>query len=205
MKLVCIGRNYRAHAAELGNAVPGEPVIFLKPSTALVPPGEPIPLPPFSREVHHEVEVVVAIGKRCRNVSARDAMDYVEGLTIGLDLTARDVQEELKRKGLPWEKAKAYDGSAVVAQRRIGVGLVDLEKGVDFRLLRNGAVVQQGRTNDMVHPIPDLIAYASKYMTLEPGDLLFTGTPEGVGPLAPGDKLDAFLGEEHLLSISVAD
>jgi acylpyruvate hydrolase len=197
VKIVCIGRNYSEHARELGNAIPDEPVVFLKPPTALIPHGGPIRLPAFSKDVHHEIELVYSL----RRHNGRAEADRV---TIGLDLTARDVQQELKSKGLPWEKAKAFDGSAYVAEVFSAVESFPAGTHIDFMLKKNGHVVQSGHSGQMVYDVPALIAHVERYMQLENGDLLFTGTPAGVGPLQPGDRLEGFLLGELLFDLEVA-
>lgn len=196
MKIVCIGRNYREHAHELGNAVPSEPVIFLKPASALVPAGGPLHLPAFSNDVHHEIELVYRIERRHGKAIASQ-------VTIGLDLTARDVQQQLKEKGLPWEKAKAFDGSAYVADTYAEIVTLPEGRHIDFSLRRNGTVVQQGHSGEMIFGVLDLIAHVERYMRLEPGDLLFTGTPAGVGKLNPGDILQGTLLGERLFELRV--
>lgn len=198
MKLVCIGRNYGDHARELGNTVPDEPVVFLKPSSALIPLSGPIVLPGFSTDVHHEIELVYTIARR----NGRAVADKV---TIGLDLTARDLQQELKSKGLPWEKAKAFDGSAYVAEARTDVGSFPAGHHIEFMLKKNGKVVQSGHSGQMIFDTDALLTHVERYMALEPGDLLFTGTPAGVGPLAPGDRLEGYLLGELLFDLEVKD
>ncbi len=197
MKLVCIGRNYSEHARELGNAIPEEPVVFLKPPTALIPHGGTIRLPAFSTDVHHEIELVYSI----RRHNGRAEADRV---TIGLDLTARDVQQELKQKGLPWEKAKAFDGSAYVSEAFTAVESFPAGRHIEFMLKKNGRVVQSGHSGQMMHDAAALIAHVERYMLLENGDLLFTGTPAGVGPLSAGDRLEGYLLGELLFDMQVA-
>ena len=195
MKIVCIGRNYGEHAKELGNAIPEEPVIFLKPSSALIPQGGPIKLPSFSNDIHHEIELVYRIA---RTTSGPE----VDGITIGLDLTARDLQQRLKEKGLPWEKAKAFDGSAYVAEPFLDKK--DLGDGDQtFSLLRNGTLVQDGHNGQMIFDLKTLIAHVERYMRLETGDVLFTGTPAGVGRIAPGDRLEGFLLDQRRFDLLV--
>lgn len=195
MKIICIGRNYADHAKELGNAVPDEPVIFLKPESALIPQGGPIVLPSFSNDIHHEIELVYRLARI-------DGKAVATGVTIGLDLTARDVQEQLKEKGLPWEKAKAFDGSAYVALPFFG------EKALTnhyqtFSLIKNGSTVQEGHNGQMIFDAETLIKHVQRYMRIETGDLLFTGTPAGVGPLAPGDRLEGFLLDQKKFDLRV--
>lgn len=196
MRLICIGRNYGEHARELGNALPEEPVFFLKPPSALIPAAGPIRLPGFSADIHHEIELVYRIGRAQGRTVAEQA-------TIGLDLTARDVQQELKRKGLPWEKAKAFDGSAYVAEAHTAMGSFPAGHPIEFMLKKNGHVVQRGHSGQMLFGVPALIAHVERYMRLEPGDLLFTGTPAGTSPIAPGDRLEGFLNGERLFDLRV--
>lgn len=192
-KAVCVGRNYAEHARELGNEVPTEPVLFIKPATALCHLDAPLVIPRDQGEVHHEVEMVVLIGKTLRHASAEDAHAGIAAYGIGLDLTLRDVQSRLKEKGLPWEKAKAFDGSAPVS------GLIDARgvstrQHLDVMLEVNGEVRQYGHTGQMLFPVFPLVAEISRHFTLMPGDLVFTGTPKGVGPMQVGDRLAARLG-----------
>jgi len=198
MKIVCIGRNYGEHARELGNTIPDEPVVFLKPPSARIPLGGPIRLPAFSKDIHHEVELVYSIAQR----GGRAVADRV---TIGLDLTARDVQLDLKQKGLPWEKAKAFDGSAYVADVLAAVESFPAGHHVDFLLKKNGQVVQSGHSGQMLFDVPTLIAHVERYMALETGDLLFTGTPAGVGPIKAGDRLEGYFLGELLFDLDVVD
>ncbi|ASJ15553.1 fumarylacetoacetate hydrolase family protein [Thermococcus radiotolerans] len=191
-KIICLGRNYAEHAKELGHEVPKEPVIFLKPPSSLISPKEAIILPRKSKEVHHEVELAVIIGKRGRRIPRERAMDYVLGYTILLDITARDLQWEAKRKGLPWTVSKGFDtfapvGPRVVDKRELDVS--DLELGLRV----NGEIRQLARTSEMIFKIPEIIEYVSGIMTLEPGDIIATGTPAGVGPLRHGDRVEAWI------------
>ncbi|HRD53086.1 MAG TPA: fumarylacetoacetate hydrolase family protein [Flavobacteriales bacterium] len=196
MKLICIGRNYGEHAKELGNTVPDEPVVFLKPESTLIPRHGPIRLPAFSNDVHHEIELVFAIARR-------NGQAIADRVTIGLDLTARDVQQELKAKGLPWEKAKAFDGSAYVAEAFTAVESFPAGHHIEFLLKKNGQVAQSGHSGQMIFDVPSLIAHVERYMRLETGDLLFTGTPAGVGPLKGGDKLEGYMLGELLFELQV--
>jgi 2-keto-4-pentenoate hydratase/2-oxohepta-3-ene-1,7-dioic acid hydratase in catechol pathway len=196
-----IGRNFAEHARELGNAVPAAPVVFLKPLSALAGASQPIRLPAVGR-IDHEVEIVVAIGKGGRHIAPERAQAHIAGYAVGIDVTARDLQEDAKRRGLPWTVAKGYDTfaplGAFVGPEAIGDGPL----GVSLTV--NGQLRQRGDTSQMIFPIPQLIAYLSTVFTLQPGDLIFTGTPSGVGPLAPGDRLVATLGEDLArLEISV--
>ncbi len=194
----CVGRNYAAHAKELGNAVPTEPVIFLKPTSSLSRTGWQIVRPPQSKRIDHEVEVVVVMGGGGKNIREENAMDFVSGFAVGIDVTARDLQEEAKKKGLPWAVAKGFDTFAPVSDI---VPKAECAEGPwDFSLSVNGQMRQKATTADMLFPIPRLIHYLSTLFTLSPGDLIFTGTPEGVGPLQPGDKVvaEAFKGKARL-------
>jgi 2-keto-4-pentenoate hydratase/2-oxohepta-3-ene-1,7-dioic acid hydratase in catechol pathway len=191
-KIICLGRNYAEHARELGHEIPKEPVIFLKPPSALIGPDQTIILPRRSNRVDHEVELAVIIGKRGKNIPREKAMDYVLGYTILMDITARDLQAEAKKKGLPWTVAKGFDtfapiGPRVVDKREINVD--DLEIGLKV----NGEVRQLSRTSKMIFRIPEIIEYISSIMTLEKGDIIATGTPEGVGALRHGDVLEAWI------------
>ncbi len=199
MKVICIGRNYRAHAEELGNAAPKEPVFFLKPNTACLYPGQLIRLNPLLGTIHHEVELVVMMDSYAKNVPVNMALGLVASFTLGLDLTARDVQEELKAKSLPWEKAKAFDGSAVLGEVELPMTAGTDLQNMDIQLKRNGQLVQKGHTRDMLFTVAELIAHVSRYMTLEPGDLLFTGTPAGVRPITHGDLLEGYLNGNRVL------
>ena len=203
MKIVCVGRNYALHAQELGNAVPTEPVIFLKPETALLLSGKEAVIPAFTTDLHYECELVVRMGGKAQNVAEADAFVLIDAVTLGIDFTARDLQDELKKKGLPWERAKAFDGSAAVGNFLPASDFANLQD-LSFTLSKNKITVQEGRTSDMIFSIGALIAYVSGYFTLLPGDLLFTGTPAGVGPVAAGDILEGFLNEKPLLSVSIA-
>jgi 2-keto-4-pentenoate hydratase/2-oxohepta-3-ene-1,7-dioic acid hydratase in catechol pathway len=201
MKMICIGRNYRAHAAELGNDVPAEPLFFLKPDSALLLHRHPFYIPDFTQSVHYEVEVVVRISRLGKAIAPEHAHRYYDAVTLGIDFTARDVQDRCKATGSPWEPAKAFDGSAVVSREWLAPeGLQDLH----FHLLQNGKVVQQGHTADQIFPIDDVIAFVSRYMTLKVGDLIFTGTPAGVGPVQVGDVLEGFIGERRMFEVHVA-
>jgi acylpyruvate hydrolase len=201
MKIFCIGRNYGAHAKELGNAVPENPVVFCKPDTALLRNGEPFYLPSFSNDVHHEVELVVRISKMGKKIGEQFARNYFNEIGLGIDFTARDLQSDLKSKGLPWELAKGFDGSAPLGNF-ISVEGKDLS-GIGFSLKKNGEVVQQGTAGEMIFSIEKIVAFVSNYFTLKVGDLIYTGTPAGVGPVKEGDKLEGFIGDELMLSCEV--
>lgn len=203
MKIVCVGRNYAEHARELNNPVPGDPVIFLKPQTALLGEGEAFRLPSHSSDVHHELEVVLRLASRAVAVPEEAAGACYDAVGLGIDFTARDVQRACKEKGLPWEKAKAFDGSAPVGRFVPKGDLGDLG-ALEFHLLRNGQRVQAGNTRDLLFGFDFLVSHVSGFITLEPGDLLFTGTPAGVGPVASGDLLEGFLQGDKLLEVRVA-
>lgn len=189
-KIVCVGQNYAEHIAEMKSARPERPVLFFKPSTALLPPEEPIQLPEFSNEIHHEVELVVVVGESMRRVGADRALTHVAGYAVGLDLTARDRQREAKKLGAPWAVAKGFDGSAPVSLVASAEEVGDpADLGIELKV--GGRIRQSARTSEMIFKIPHLLSYASGIFTLEPGDLLFTGTPSGVGPLVPGDVVEA--------------
>jgi len=204
MKIMCIGRNYGDHARELGNALPEAPVIFLKPDSAILAQGMPFFIPEFTRDLHYEVEVVVRVSRLGKHIAEEFASRYYQEVGIGIDFTARDLQNELKSKGLPWEKAKAFDGSAAVSR-----DFLSLEKmgksaqNLSFELHKNGTPVQRGNTSDMLFGVDQIISHVSQYMTLKIGDLIFTGTPAGVGPTVSGDVLDCYLEGEKLLSVRV--
>jgi len=191
MKIFCVGRNYAAHAAEMNQPLPEEPVIFMKPPTAVLRERKPFYYPTFSNEIHFETELVVKIGKNGKHIEPAFALDYIEAVTLGLDLTARDIQSELKKKGLPWELAKGFDQSAVIGEWQN----FDAEKWnkTVFTLRKNDAVVQTGTTKDMIYSLTDLLVFISSRFTIQKGDLLFTGTPEGVGPIHLGDTLEGFI------------
>ncbi|MFT7588905.1 MAG: acylpyruvate hydrolase [Limisphaerales bacterium] len=195
MKVICIGRNYVDHAKELNNPVPSSPLIFMKPQTALLTDNAAFLIPSFSSDVHFETELVLRFGNSFKNCVESEAMDMVDAMSLGIDFTARDLQAHLKKKGHPWEKAKAFDGSAAVGKF---VPVSDaVRKGTEeFVMDLNGEERQHGKTSDLIFPIPMLIGYLSTYFTIEKGDLLFTGTPAGVGPVSTGDRLEAWLGTE---------
>jgi acylpyruvate hydrolase len=201
MKIFCIGRNYSEHAKELGNAVPENPVVFSKPDTALLKNGEDFYLPSFSNDVHHEIELVIRINKVGKNIQEKFARSYYSELGIGVDFTARDLQAQLKSKGLPWELAKGFDGSAPIGEF---LPIADLDlSNINFGLNKNGAWVQQGNTKDMIFSFDKIISFISQYFTLKVGDLIYTGTPAGVGPVAIGDKLEGFMEEKSMLNFEV--
>ena len=204
MKIVCIGRNYADHAAELGNAVPAEPLFFFKRESAVLHKDHPFAIPEWTDDCHFEVELIVRMERAAKWISEEHAGRCYTHIGLGIDFTARDVQSALKAKGKPWEKAKAFDGSAVVS--RDWVPLADLGGNVQdirFALLKNGEVVQSGHTADMLFPVDALISHVSKYSTWKTGDLLFTGTPAGVGPVKPGDRLEGRLDGRSMFTVDV--
>ena len=199
MKIICIGRNYVDHAKELSNPVPSEPVVFIKPDSAILQSNKPFFIPEFTQEVHHELEVVVKINRVGKHIQKKFAHKYYDSVTVGIDFTARDLQTQLKQKGLPWEKAKSFDGSAPLGKFKKIDTSIDLEN-LDFSLTKNGNTVQAGNTQDMLFSIDSIIEHVSKYFTLKIGDLIYTGTPSGVGKVEIGDQLEAFIGSEKLLT-----
>lgn len=203
MKIICVGRNYAKHARELNNPVPEQPIIFLKPETALIPKGHPFFYPNFTKDLHHEVELVVRINRVGKHIAAEHVHKYYDEIGIGVDFTARDVQQQCKEKGHPWERAKAFDHSAPVSRKYVKVSQLPNPEAIQFRLEKNGQTVQEGNSADMIFSIPQLIEDVSKFMTLKIGDLIFTGTPEGVGPVQVGDKLEAFLENQSLLKFDI--
>ena len=201
MKIICIGRNYAKHIEELANERPKNPVVFLKPDSAILPKKMPFFIPPFSNEIHYEVEVLVKINKVGKYIDAKFAKKYYDEIGLGIDFTARDVQTQCKEKGLPWEKAKAFDGSAVIGDF-YPKEQFDLEN-LPFQLIRNEVIVQDGNTNAMLWKIDELIAYVSQFFTLKKGDLLFTGTPAGVGKVQGNDILVGMLGGNRAFDIKI--
>ena len=202
MKIICIGRNYSEHAKELGNETPTEPVVFLKPDTAINPKGHPFFIPDFSNNVQHEIELVVKINKVGKHIQKSFAHKYYNQIGIGIDFTARDLQLELKEKGLPWEKAKGFDGSAYISKDFINKEELDLNN-LQFRLKKNDEVVQSGNSKNMIFSFDEIIAYISQFYTLKIGDLIFTGTPAGVSQLKNGDKLEGFIQDKKMFDLNV--
>jgi acylpyruvate hydrolase len=202
MKIICIGLNYREHALELGWPVPDEPVVFLKPDSSILKNNKPFFLPDFSAEIHYEVEVVIKISKLGKGISARFAPRYFDEVTLGIDITARDLQTKLKSAGMPWELSKCFDGAAPLGHF-IPVANIKNMADVDFRLEINNKVVQKSNTSDMIFSFNEIVEYVSKFFTLKTGDLIFTGTPPGVGKLHRNDNLVAYLGDEPLLDFRI--
>ncbi|MCB9197180.1 MAG: fumarylacetoacetate hydrolase family protein [Flavobacteriales bacterium] len=203
MKIICIGRNYAEHAKEMKSEVPTEPVFFLKPDTAILPKKQPFFIPDFTTDLHHEIEIVIKINKVGKNISEKFAHTYYDEIGLGIDFTARDLQQECKQKGLPWEKAKAFDFSAPMGEKFISVGAIDDLNNIDFKLQKNGFDVQVGNSGDMIFNFDQIISHVSKYFTLKIGDLIFTGTPAGVGKVEIGDLLEGYLNNEKLLSLNI--
>jgi 2-keto-4-pentenoate hydratase/2-oxohepta-3-ene-1,7-dioic acid hydratase in catechol pathway len=202
MKIICIGRNYAAHIEELKNEKPGQPVVFLKPDTALIKGGAPFYYPDFSTNIHHEVELVLKISKEGKYIQPQFAHRYFEEIGLGIDFTARDLQDQCKAKGLPWEIAKAFNGSAPIGDFKSVSEFNDL-KNIDFHLEINGEVKQKGNTSLMLFDFATIISYVSQFFTLKKGDLIYTGTPAGVGPVQTGDQLIGFIGNEKMLHVEV--
>jgi acylpyruvate hydrolase len=200
MKIICIGRNYAEHAKELNNPLPTEPVFFMKPDTALLTEGA-FYIPDFTQNVHYECELVLRIKKVGKHIPEKFALDYVDEIGLGIDFTARDLQDSCKEKGLPWEKAKAFDHSAPIGKRFIPLNKE--AENITFRLEKNGQLVQTGHTKDMIFNFAQVIAYVSQYVTLRTGDYIYTGTPSGVGPVAIGDKLTGYLEGEKMFEFEV--
>ncbi|MBX2930325.1 MAG: fumarylacetoacetate hydrolase family protein [Chitinophagaceae bacterium] len=202
MKIFCVGRNYIEHAKELGNNVPDEPVIFMKPKNALLPPFSPFYYPEFSNELHYEVELVLRISKNGRYIPPKQANKYYNAITVGIDFTARDIQNELKQKGLPWEKAKAWDNSAVIGNW-VDITKETANKPFIFSLKNNDEIVQEGNSSNMIFSFDTIIAHISNYFSLNIGDIIFTGTPAGVGECVVGDILQGFLAEEKMFEVEI--
>ena len=200
MKIICIGRNYSAHAKEMGNSVPKEPIFFLKPDSAILPKRNPFYIPNFSQEIHYEVELIIKIKKLGKSINLEYAKDYYSEIGLGIDFTARDLQENCKKLGRPWEIAKAFDQSAVISEQFIEVNSLN---EINFSLKKNGEVVQKGNLKEMIFSPDQIIHYISKYMTVKIGDLIFTGTPSGVGPVKIGDKLEGFINAQKMFSVNI--
>jgi 2-keto-4-pentenoate hydratase/2-oxohepta-3-ene-1,7-dioic acid hydratase in catechol pathway len=202
MKIFCVGRNYAAHAQELGNEIPDEPVIFMKPKSALLQSHTPFYYPEFTNELHYEAELVLRISKNGKYIQEKFASKYYDAITVGIDFTARDIQNELKEKGLPWEKAKAWDNSAVIG-KWIPLANIKDRSNINFTLLKNKELVQQGNSKNMLHNFDYLVSYISNFFSINIGDLIYTGTPAGVGEVVVGDELEGAMEEETLLTLEV--
>lgn len=202
MKIIAIGRNYIDHAKELNNPVPESPVIFMKPDTAILKDNKDFYFPEFSSDIHYECEVVFRICNEGKHVSAKFAHKYYDAVGLGIDFTARDIQSKHKEKGLPWELAKAFDNSAVISKLIPKEEFENLSD-INFSLQKNGSAVQVGNTKDMIFDIDSLIVYISKFITLRKGDLIYTGTPAGVGPIAIGDKLEGYIDDKLMFTTQI--
>ena len=202
MKIICIGRNYTDHVKELNNSIPDEPVIFMKPKSALLQSHTPFYYPEFTNELHYECELVLRVSKNGKYIQEKHAANYYDGITVGIDFTARDLQDELKKKGLPWEKAKAFDNSAVVG-KFINLTPDFNRKSINFSMLKNKEKVQEANSSQMIFSIDKIIENISNYFSLNIGDLIFTGTPAGVGECVVGDVLEGFIDKENLFSVEI--
>ena len=202
MKIFCVGRNYSEHAKELGNEIPDEPVIFMKPKSALLQAHTPFYYPEFTNELHYECELVLRISKNGKYIQEKFANKYYDAVTTGIDFTARDIQNELKAKGLPWEKAKAWDNSAAIGKWLSFTELKN-KKEIQFGLYKNKELVQKGNSKDMIYDFDYLVSYISNFFSINIGDLVFTGTPKGVGEIVVGDEIEGFIGEENIFALEV--
>ena len=202
MKIICIGRNYLAHVKELDNALPTEPMFFMKPDTALLPAGEPFPYPDFSKEIHYETELVLRVCKTGKSIDEKSASEYYDAITVGIDFTARDLQSQCKAKGHPWEVAKSFDFSAPIGEFK-KISELKNPDDIAFGMKLNGVWVQQGHSRDMIFSFDKIIAHISRFVTLNEGDCIFTGTPQGVGEVHVGDRLELFLEGESMLGFYV--
>ena len=203
MKIICIGRNYVAHAHELNNEVPDEPVFFMKPDSSLLRNNDPFYIPTWTNDVHHEIELVIKINRLGKNIEKQFAYRYFDEIGLGIDFTARDIQNKLKEKGLPWEKAKAFDQSAVLGGSFIEKSTFPDLHNISFGLRINNKVVQDGNSGLMIFSFEDIISHVSKYVTLKIGDLIYTGTPAGVGPVNIGDQLEGFIEEQKIFDFMI--
>jgi len=202
MKIIAIGRNYAAHAQELDNPIPENPVIFLKPDTAILKDNKDFYHPDFSEDIHHEIEIVLRVCKEGKHVNPKFASSYYDAVGLGIDFTARDIQSQHKQKGLPWELAKAFDHSAPISNFIAKNEFPNLYN-IDFSLKKNQQIVQQGNTKNILFSFESIITFVSRYITLRKGDLIFTGTPEGVGPVSIGDHLEGFIEDKKLLDFKI--
>ena len=202
MKMVCIGRNYLAHVKELDNDLPTEPLFFMKPDTALLPEGEPFAYPDFSSQIHYETELVLRICRTGKNIDEKDAPYYYDAITVGIDFTARDLQNECKAKGHPWEIAKAFDYSAPIGEFK-KISELKCAEDIVFGMKLNGVWAQQGHSRDMIFSFDRIVSHVSRFVTLNEGDIVFTGTPQGVGEVHVGDKLELFLEDEPMFKFEI--
>tara|TARA_B110000467_G_C18331120_1_gene493231 strand:+ start:1608 stop:2219 length:612 start_codon:yes stop_codon:yes gene_type:complete len=202
MKIICIGRNYKNHAKELGNDIPKEPLFFLKPDTAIQPKGHPFFIPDFSNEIHHEIEIILKVSKNGKHINQKFAHNYFQEIGLGIDFTARDIQENCKRNGLPWEIAKGFDGSAQISNVFFNKKEMVLNN-INFSLKNNNITKQIGNSNNMIFSFDEIISYVSKFITLKTGDLIYTGTPSGVNRVSKGDVLTGFIEKKKILEVKV--
>jgi len=200
MKIICIGRNYLAHAKEMGKEPPKKPIFFLKPDSAILPKRNPFFIPDFSNEIHYEIELIIKINRLGKHIDPSFASKYFNEIGLGIDFTARDLQKECKENGLPWEMAKAFDQSALISEKFLNIN--DLEN-LDFELKKNGKTVQKSNAKNMIFSFNDIIHHVSQFMTLKIGDLIFTGTPSGVGPVTIGDVLEGYLNDKRMFKVNV--
>lgn len=201
MKIICIGRNYADHAKEMKSELPSEPIFFFKPDLAILR-GYKFYIPDFTKDLHYEVELVIKINRVGKHIDEKFAHKYYDQIGLGIDFTARDIQKECKAKGLPWEKAKAFENSAVLSKQFINKNDLDLNN-IEFSMSKNGAIVQAGTSSDMIFTFDKIIAYVSQFVTLKIGDLIYTGTPKGVGPVKIGDTLNGFIGNTEMFKIEI--
>ncbi len=203
MKIIAIGRNYAGHAKEMNSVVPSDPIFFMKPETALLRNNQPFYLPDFSKEIHYETEIVLRIGKVGKAISEKFALSHINGIGIGFDFTARDLQKKLKAKGLPWEAAKSFDYSAGISPEFLSPDSFADLKNISFSMKKNKETVQQGNTKDLIFPFEKIIAFISRFISLKTGDLIYTGTPEGIGKVTEGDILEAYIGNKLMLETEI--
>jgi 2-keto-4-pentenoate hydratase/2-oxohepta-3-ene-1,7-dioic acid hydratase in catechol pathway len=200
MKIICIGKNYLEHAKEMGDDAPKKPIFFLKPDSAILPKRNAFYIPNFTNEVHHEVELIIKIKKLGKSINLNFAKEYYSEIGLGIDFTARDIQRKCKEKGHPWEIAKAFDQSAVISDSFININSLN---EINFHLKKNKRIVQKSNIKKMIFNVDQIIHYVSKYMTLKIGDLIFTGTPSGVGPVSIGDKLEGYINDKKMFSVNI--
>ena len=201
MKIICIGKNYLKHIDELNSSKEDEPVIFLKPDTSIIQKNQPFFIPEFSNEIHYEIEIILKFNRLGKHIESKFSNKYFNQISLGIDFTARDFQNKFKERGLPWDISKGFDNSALIGDWK-NIKTYDLDN-INFRLEKNGKIVQQSNSKNMIWKIDELIAYASKYFTIKIGDIMFTGTPEGVGVVSEDDVLEGFLGDEKVFSVKI--
>lgn len=201
MKIICVGKNYLKHIDELNSSKEDEPVIFLKPDTSIIQKNQPFFIPEFSNEIHYEIEIILKFNRLGKHIESKFSNKYFNQISLGIDFTARDFQNKFKDKGLPWDISKGFDNSALIGDWK-SIKTYDLDN-INFRLEKNGKIVQQSNSKNMIWKIDELIAYASKYFTIKIGDIMFTGTPEGVGVVSEDDVLEGFLGDEKVFSVKI--